>query len=156
IDLAAAVKKEVMLHAVRRSAQAEAPFAQGFGEFTIHIAVGAHLYGGPIGDAAVIHGEAIVVFKDGNDVPGASGLKELGPLDRIEMLGFETRNEILVTERRGRAIRRKVVFIFSGPLLVHHARIPLAAKGRDGINAPMDKDAKLGVLVPIRGFVLAK
>jgi len=48
-----------------------APFHAGFGEFAIEVAVRAHFYGGPIGEAAVVHGEAIVVFKDRNDVPGA-------------------------------------------------------------------------------------
>ena len=40
------------------------------------------------------------------------------------------------------------------PCAIHVARIPFAAKRRNGIDAPMDEDAELGVLVPCRSLVL--
>ncbi len=44
------------------------------------IPVGPHLYGGPVGETAVIHRESIVVFADGDHVFRASLTKQLSPL----------------------------------------------------------------------------
>ena len=36
---------------------------------------------------------------------------------------------------------------------VHSPRVPLVAERRDGVDAPVDEDAELGVLVPVRDIV---
>src|ERR1700685_3162932 len=46
-----------------------------------------------------------------------------------------------------------MVFVFVRPLKIHEPRIPLATESGDRINAPMDKDSKFCVLVPLGNFV---
>src|SRR5258708_6478758 len=43
---------------------------------------------------------------------------------------------------------------FRGSLDVHHSRIPFAAVSRNRIRSPVNKNSELGVLVPLRRFIV--
>src|SRR5207249_12187525 len=77
-------------------------------------------------------------------------LEERGPSPCVEALGAEHRNEVLVPEARLRAPRLDVVPERRLVLLVHVPGIPLVPERRHRVDAPMNEDAELGVLVPPR------
>ena len=76
------VVKEVVLGAMRAEPEVQAFGAHGFGEFAERVALRAHLYDGPVGQAGVVHREAVVMLGDGNDVLRAGVLEELRPFGR--------------------------------------------------------------------------
>src|SRR5271168_556579 len=93
------------------------------------------------------------MFGDGDDVFGAGFFEEVGPSGGVEMFGFEHGDEVFVAEFIDGAVGGEVVFVLFGIFAIHVAWIPLIAESGDGIDAPMDKDAKLGVFVPLGNFV---
>src|SRR6266849_997734 len=99
-------------------------------QFSVHIAPWTHFRGRPVGKAAVVHGEAVVMLEDRNDVLRSGFLEETRPSCGIEMLRPEHWDEILVTKLCQRAISAKVVVVFVRALTVHIARIPFASKRR--------------------------
>jgi hypothetical protein len=70
------------------------------------------------------------------------------------VLGLEHRNQVLVAELVLSAVGRNVMLKFVATCLIHKSRIPFAAEGWNGIRAPMNKNAKLRVLVPFGRFKL--
>ena len=88
------------------------------GEFSSGIAAWAHFGDGPVAKAAVVHGEAVVMLGDRNDVFRSGFLKEARPCCRIEMLGPKHRNEILVAKFCRRTVGAEVVLVFGGQLFV--------------------------------------
>lgn len=52
-----------------------------------------------------------------------------------------------------RAVRCNLVFVFVGTRAVHASGIPLISEGWHRIDAPMDKDAELRILVPFGGLI---
>src|SRR5690242_19796510 len=44
--------------------------------------------------------------------------------------------------------------VFWGSLDIHHSRIPFASESRNRIRSPVNKNSELGVLVPLRRFVV--
>ena len=68
-----------MFHAVGRGTQMQAFGSNGLGEIAPEIATRAHLHGGPIGKAAVIHGEAVVMLEHGNYVLRAGLFEQARP-----------------------------------------------------------------------------
>ena len=67
-DCAAAVEEEIVLDAMGGGAEVQAFGADCFGEIAPEIALGAHFGGGPVGEAGVVHGEAVVMLGNGNDI----------------------------------------------------------------------------------------
>src|SRR5450755_722995 len=155
-QLAPSIKKEIVLDAVRRSAQMKSTFAQGLSEFAVNIAARPHFRRGPVGQPAVVHCEAIMVFEYRNHIFGARSFKKLGPLDGIEMRGRETRDKILITELRQRTISSDLVSVLFRAFLIHQARIPLGPKSWNGVDTPVNENPKFSVLVPLRSFVVAQ
>ena len=91
-----------------------------------------------------------MVLKYRNDVSCSRILEELCPGLRIEVLGLEHRDEVLVTELGQLPIGSHMMFIDGRPFEIHLARIPLASIRWYGVQAPMDEDAKLCVPIPVR------
>src|SRR5579875_2638823 len=83
--------------------------------------------------------------------PGPS--KESRPGIGIELFGGEQGNKIFIAKARLRTIRLYMMSKDRRVLQIHIARVPLTAKGRNGINAPVNKDAKFGIFVPARHAV---
>jgi hypothetical protein len=113
-----------------------------------------HLGRAPVGEGAVVHGEAVVVLGHGNHIAEAGGLEERRPSPGVELLGLEHRDEVLVAELGLRTIGGEVVRELLLALLVHVPGIPLVAECGHGVDAPVDEDPELGVLVPPRGLEL--
>ena len=85
--------------------------------------------------------------------PGISGarlLEQFRPLIRIELLGGELRDEILVAKFIHGTISRQMMPIYFIVGLIHVVGIPLTAVGRNRIRAPMEIDPELGVVIPLR------
>ena len=99
-----------------------------------------------------------MVFGDRNDVASTGVLEQLGPLSGVKLFGFELGNEILVAELFLRAVGLDVMLeeVVATPIAidVHLPRIPFAAERRHAVSTPVDEDAELGVLVPLRDLVL--
>src|SRR5208337_1013603 len=105
---------------------------------------------------AVIHRKSVVVFEYWDDVFCAGFLKKTGPCGRIKFLSLEFRDEVLVSKLVLWPINSEVVLVLIGSLQVHIAGIPLVAKSRNGIDAPVNENPKLGVLIPIRDLIRLK
>ena len=95
-----------------------------------------------------------MVFSNGDDKFGPSGLKQTRPFIRIVIGGGEVWDKIFVAKFGLGTIGSDVVLKFGPALLIHVARIPFVAKGRYTIEAPVDKDAKFAILIPIGDSVL--
>lgn len=100
--------------------------------------------------------EAVVMLGHRHDVLRARLFKEVQPLPGIKLLPLEQGNKVLVSKRLMVAIGLFVMGIFRCPFEVHVPGIPLVSKGRNGVNAPMDEDAELGVVIPFGGLVVAQ
>jgi hypothetical protein len=68
-------KEEVVFDATRRWSQMQPLSANRPGEVSHQIAMRTHFGGGPVGEAAVIYGEAVVMLKDRNRVSRARFLE---------------------------------------------------------------------------------
>ena len=92
---------------------------------------------------------------DRNDILRAGGLEELGPFGGVELLCAEERNQILVALCVV-AVGKMLFEILVGAVLgvVHVAWIPLVLGRRDRVHAPVNEDAELRILVPLRLLVL--
>ena len=119
------------------------------GEFPSGIAARAHFGDGPVAKAAVVHGEAVVMLGDRNDVFRTRFLEQLGPCCRIELLGLEHWEKVLVAELVLPSVSRDMVLVFFGSFAIHISRIPFVAEGRHRIRSPVDEDPELCVLVPL-------
>src|ERR1051326_8155842 len=97
----------------------------------------SHLGRRPIAQSAVVHGKAIMMFRDRHDILCACLLEQISPCRRIEMLGLEHGDEIFVPELVLRSIRRNVMLVRVESRFIHISWIPLVAKGRNGIGSPM-------------------
>src|ERR1700739_3280617 len=119
------------------------------------VALGSHLHDRPVRQAGVVHREAIVMLGHGNDVPRSRGFEQLRPVGSVEVLGAEKGNQILVTLRV--LTCRKMLFevlIGTVLLVVHIAWIPFVLGRRYRVDTPVNEDAELRVLVPLRLLVL--
>ena len=85
--------------------------AGGLGEFADDVAVGTHLGCVPGGNVRGVHGEAVAVLGDGDDVTGAGLLEEIHPGVGVEVLGFEHGDEVLVAEPGLGAVSGDVVLV---------------------------------------------
>ncbi len=100
------------------------------------------------------------MLRDGNNVLGAGFLKERHPRLGIPLFRLEHRDEVLITELGRMSPMLDVMLEEVGPLpidefvQVHKPRVPFVLEGRDGIDAPVDEDAELGILEPRRYRVL--
>src|SRR3984885_4116893 len=119
-------------------------------DFPHDIAAGPHAYGVPAIDVAIPHGEAVGMFGDRPDVPGAGLFEESNPGVRTEVLGSEGGSKILVTEAIQRAVGSDLVLVLRPTRQVHPVRVPLTGKGGNRVETPMEINAELGVAVPVR------
>ena len=76
--------------------------------------------------------------------------KKRSPCVRVEFLGLKHRNEILVAEILVCTIGFDMVLVDLGALYVHVARVPFAVKRRHAVHAPVDENAELRLLIPLR------
>ena len=129
-------------------------FANGCRKLAYDIALWTHLRCAPIRKAAVVHWESIVMLSYRNHIFGASFAEQFRPSIGIKFFSFEERDEIFVAELRLRAVCLYMILERIGSFHVHVARVPFAIKRRNRIDAPMNKNAKLRVLVPSGNLVL--
>gem|GEM_PF-5543590 len=148
-ELAAAVHEPPVLGAVRGNPQHHAALAHRSGQLAHHVSAGPHLRGVPPGEAAGVHGEAVVVLGDGHDVLRSGLQEQVRPLVGIEPLRPEHRDEVLVSKTVLRAVRADVVLELGGSAHVHVARVPLVAEGGHAVHAPVDEDPELGIQIPL-------
>ena len=78
-----------VLYPMIRYAKLQSFSAYGFGQFADDVAPGPHLFGIPLRQFAVVHGEAVVVFGSGNDITRTSLPEEGCPLLRVELFSLE-------------------------------------------------------------------
>ena len=89
-----------------------------------------------------------------NDIPRAGFGEEIEPRIGVEVLRAEHGDEILIAEFGLRPVGCNVVFERSIARDVHVARIPFVSECRNGINAPVDENAELGIAKPL-GYAIA-
>jgi len=142
-----------MLSGMGRDAETEPMRARRHRKFAHYVTMGAHAGGIPRRDIGVVHGEAVAVFTDGNDVARAGLNKKADPRIGIEALRFEQWDEVLVTELGLTPISSNVMFEGRVPGNVHVARVPLVSECRNGVHTPVQKDAELGITKPLRSSV---
>ena len=80
----------------------------------------------------------------------ARGREQPGPGLRVEPLRLEPGDKILIAKAIGRPIGLDMVLILRRTGPVHVSGVPLVAKGRHCIQAPVDKNAEFGLLIPLR------
>jgi len=118
--------------------------------------VRAHAGGVPGGDVGVVHGEAVAVLADGDDIARAGLGEEVDPGVGVEFFGFEHGDEVFVAKFCLRAVGGDVVLEGGVAGDVHVARVPLISECRNGVDAPVEEDAELGVAEPVGGSVLGE
>jgi hypothetical protein len=138
---------------MRGDAEVEAAGASGGGEFANDIAMRAHLRGVPCGELRVVHGEAVAVFGDGDDVASSGAGEEIDPLVGVEVLGLEHGDEVLVAEGGLRAVGGDVVLEGGVAGNIHVAGVPLVCECRNRVDAPVEEDSELCVLKPGGGAI---
>ena len=156
IESAAEAIPPPVLGAMRGDAEVEATGASGGGEFANDIAMRAHLRGVPCGELRVVHGEAVSVFSDGDDVASSGAGEEIEPLVSVEVLSLEHGDEVLVAEGGLRAVGGDVVLEGGVAGNIHVAGIPLVCVCRDRVDAPVEEDSELCVLKPDGGAIGGK
>ncbi len=109
-----------------------------FGEFCNHVAMWTHFRRRPVAQATVVHGKAIMMFGNGNDVLRSCFPEELGPRPGIEMFRLEHRYEVFVSEFVLRTIGGEMVCILLLPGDVHAAGIPFIPEGGHRIARPSE------------------
>jgi|GEM_PF-6293478 len=118
---------------------------------------GLHRVPGPTPGAVSLlvlpQGIALMMLGGQHDIFGAGAFKHICPLIRIEQLGFEERNKIRVLKSRAIIVRMKIDIL----LLPLHQAVPVPfriltdfGERRHRVDAPMNKDAELGVEPPLR------
>src|SRR5450631_3023250 len=127
-----------------------------FRQFSGGVTLRAHLHHGPVAQAAVVHGETVMMLGHGHHIFRSRFFEKLCPSDSIEVLGLEHRNEILIAELFLGAVHSDLVLVFVSALLIHGPGIPLIAESWDGIDAPMNENPELCVSVPFGNLVLLK
>ncbi len=122
--------------------------------------------GVPLVDAAVPHREPVVVLGDRARELRTGVGEQLRPLDGVEVAarrpelrgeldvvaGLVPRSLDEVVVRPGSRLTEHalVVGVRRGPVDVHVARVPLVVVGRDAEDTPVEVDAELRVLEPLR------
>ena len=139
-----------MLRAVVRGAEGYAARFRFGAQLAQHVAARSHFKCVPVRKLAFIHLESIVVLGYRHHIFCARFCDKIHPLRRVELLRPEHGNKVLIAEPVLRAVDGKMMFIRLCALHVHIARIPLAAVRRNGINAPVDENAQLRILIPFR------
>lgn len=86
----------------------------------------------------------------GDHILGSRFPEKLCPRGRIEAFRTEQGDKVLVAEVLVGAVGFHVVLEFRRALEIHVPGIPLAAEGRDGIDAPVDKNAEFCLGKPFR------
>jgi hypothetical protein len=72
------------------------------------------------------------------------------------MLGSKCGSEVLVAKAIERAIGGEMVLVLRSTGQIHPVWIPLIAKGRNGIESPVEVNSELGVAIPVRTRMLAQ
>lgn len=126
------------------------------GQFADNVTLRSHFGRIPTRKIRVVHGEAVAVLGDGNDVTGASLNEEIDPGVGVEALRFEERNEVLVAEGGLWSIGGDVVLKCFVAGDVHVAGIPLVSECRNGVHTPVEEDAELCVAKPVGCAVLGE
>jgi len=139
---------------VRGDSEAKAAGAGCCCQLANYIAMRPHACSVPGSHIGGIHGEAVAVLANGDNIAGTGTDEEIDPGIGIEVLGFEHGDKIFVAEGGLRTVGCYVMFesLVAGD--IHVAGVPLISVCRNGINAPMEKYAKLCVAKPIRRTVL--
>mgnify|MGYP000344961181 CR=1 FL=1 len=149
VEASAGMEEPPVLGPMAGEAEDQPPRPDGLGQVADDIAPGPHADGVPLREAAVVHGEAVVVLGHRHLVAGAGLLEEGRPPIGIKSFTPEEGNEVLVAELRLGTVGGPVVGELARAGPVHVARVPLVAKGGNGVDAPVDEDAELGVEVPL-------
>src|ERR1019366_8129021 len=148
VELHAAVVPPPMLGAMRRHAEVQAALASGGSKLTNHVTLRPHLRRIPVADVRVVHGESVAVLAYRHNVAGSGARKQVYPCIRIEMLGAEHRNEILVTKRRLRTVCLHVMFEGGIALLIIFGGNPLVPKSGNKKNPQVKKNPKFSTENP--------
>ena len=104
-----------------------------------------------------IHREAVVIIGGGDDIFRASFLDQRRPFARVETFAGEQRHELVVGEIF--APDALVIFLTWAAFIENIVAIPFSVltflrPAGNGINAPDDEHAELGLVEPRRNFPL--
>ena len=145
-----------MLCSVSRSTKYQSLFFNFCFQFSENISLWSHLCCIPTAEITGIHLESIMMLSNRNNKFCACFLKKLSPFLRIELLCFELRNKIFISEFIQSSVFFFVMQIFFGAFYVHISGIPLISECRNTVNTPMDKNTKFVSCVPFRSGMLAE
>ncbi len=84
----------------------------------------------------------------GNYVLCAGAGEEVDPFVGVEFFGAEHGDEVFVAELGERAVGGDLMRVGGAAGDVDVAGVPLVGEGGDGVDAPVEEDAELGVLEP--------
>ncbi len=120
------------------------------------IALRAHLSRVPVGQAALIHLEPVMMLRHRNDILCPRFFKKTCPFLRVKFFRFEHGDEILIAKLFMRAIGFYVMLKLRRALDIHVTGIPFIAKRGHAVNSPMDENSKFGGTKPFRYRVRAE
>ena len=139
-----------MFNAVAADAHGDAPFIQGFFQFSRGVTARAHFGGVPMADITFIHLKPIVMLGNGDHVFCSRFTEQIRPGGGIKALRFEQGNEIPVPDFFMGTVGFDMMPILLAALDIHVPGIPFVAERGHGIYTPVDEDAELGILIPLR------
>ncbi len=155
-----------VVHVVHRQHELEALGADRVGVQPDQVELGPGAHRVPLVDGAVPHRVAVVVLGHRPGELRAGVDEQLRPLVGVEVaarglqLGRELHpvarlvpgavDEVVVRPRRRVTVDLLVVVVLRGAVEVHAPRVPLVGERRDAEHAPVEVDAELRVLEPLR------
>ena len=145
-----------MLCSVSRSTKYHSLFFNFCFQFSENISLWSHLCCIPTAEITGIHLESIMMLSNRNNKFCACFLKKLSPFLRIELLCFELRNKIFISEFIQSSVFFFVMQIFFGAFYVHISGIPLISECRNTVNTPVDKNSEFISCIPLRYRMLTE
>ena len=138
----AVAHEEPMLRPVGGGAEFHAFFFHRLLPGADQIPLGPHLGSIPLGEAASIHLETVMVLRHRHHIARTGPAEQVCPGGGVEVFCPEHGNKILVAKILVGAVGFQVMLVSLFPGYVHIARIPFAVKGRHAVQSPMDENAQ--------------
>lgn len=132
-----------MLRAVTGGTEDHLLSTDGSSELADHIPARPFLDRCPLRRRVVVHGEPVMVLRDGYHEPGSRIAERLRPLPVIEPLGGESADQVLIPEDLLIAVDLPVMLVLRSALHIHVAGIPLITEHRYAVGPPSARRCRI-------------
>ena len=138
---------------MHRHTEAQTLFSRRCGPGADDIAMGTNRGGIPRLMLRVPGVKAVMVIGQSDEYPGAGVFVARNQLLRLPVQAGSTARKAPCTQTATAAQVIELIFVLPLVLDIHVARVPVPGFG-NALRTPVSPDAELGILVPIRRFVI--